>query len=151
MSFSLSKTTSSPGFRDQKINFPYPGRFLNWLVHGLDVAFFSNSSCSFKSSSVIIFAPLYAVCYYSSMDYKTLIDKAIYGLMGLIGTVLIKYVSDLNQNIRQLMLSQSRNEIRLEYIETHARDLEKDREIIYRIENQLAIYERRISRVEKSR
>jgi hypothetical protein len=85
------------------------------------------------------------------MDYKTLIDKAIYGLMGLIGTVLIKYVSDLNQNIRQLMLNQSRNEIRLQYIETHTRDLERDRESIYRIENQLAIYERRISRVERSR
>lgn len=85
------------------------------------------------------------------MDYKTLIDKAIYGLIGLIGTVLIKYVSDLNQNIRMLMMNQSRIDTRIEYLEMHLRDLERDRDTIFRIETQLGIYEKRINRIEKIR
>lgn len=82
------------------------------------------------------------------MDHKALIEKVIYALLGLIGTVLAKYVNDLNQNIKMLMLEQSRINTRIEYQEIHLRDLDGQRDVFYRIEKELGNYERRISRLE---
>lgn len=76
------------------------------------------------------------------MDHKALIEKAIYTLLGLIGTILTKYISDLEQ---------SRITTRLEYQEIHLRDLDEENDIFYRIEKELANYERRISRLESRR
>lgn len=85
------------------------------------------------------------------MDHKALIEKAIYTLLGLIGTILAKYVSDLNQNIKNLMLEQSRINTRIEYQEIHLRDLDEQNDVFYRIEKELGNYERRISRLESNR
>lgn len=85
------------------------------------------------------------------MDHKALIEKAIYTLLGLIGTILAKYVSDLNQNIKSLMLEQYRINTRIEYQEIHLRDLDDKNDVLYRIEKEMGNFERRITKLENAK
>jgi len=82
-------------------------------------------------------------------DYKSFIDKVIWGILGTIGLIGIRFLDDLNTKVHILTLEVSKMNSKLEYHEAQLRMLGAYNESIFRVETELGMHEKRLLMLER--
>jgi hypothetical protein len=78
-----------------------------------------------------------------------IIDKVIWSVLGTVGIVLVKFIGDLNQTNRDLMIQLSRITMQLEYHDSQLVALRQNNENLFRIETELGMHEKRLALLER--
>jgi len=78
-----------------------------------------------------------------------IIDKVIWGILGTVGIVLVKFIGDLNQTNRDLMVQLSRISMQLEYHDAQLVALRQANENFFRVETELGMHEKRLTLLER--
>jgi flagellar biosynthesis chaperone FliJ len=82
-------------------------------------------------------------------DYKKFIDRVVWGFLATAGIVIFKYIEELNKNTRDLSLQLSRLTTQVEYHETQLKSLNETKEVIFRVESELGMHQKRISIIQQ--
>ena len=83
------------------------------------------------------------------MDTKALIDKKIYGLLAAGSSIMIKYISDINQRVQDISIQLSRQSLQAEYQDGQLKRLTDSVPVLFRVETEIGMHEKRISKLEK--
>jgi hypothetical protein len=99
-----------------------------------------------------LFTPILMLQYFGVVmhdDPGKFIDKVIWGILGTIGMILVKYVADLNETNRRFMLEISKLDQQVKYHEQQIRSLRSNDSNVFRIETEMGMHEKRIRFLEK--
>jgi hypothetical protein len=83
------------------------------------------------------------------MDTKALIDKIIYGLLAAGSSIMIKYISEINQHVQDISIQLSRQSLQVEYHDGQIKRLTDSVPVLFRVETELGMYEKRLNKLEK--